>query len=64
MHCTWIYANDSGWMKSDRFLKWLLDWKVKTRSTTSECDLENRIIIYDDHFSHVVLKHACEKYLH
>ena len=54
MHCTWIYANDSGWMKSDRFLKWFLDWKVKTRSTTSESDLENRIIIYDDHFSHVV----------
>ena len=54
MHCTWIYANDSGWMESDRFLKWLLDWKVKTRSATSECDLENRIIIYDDHFSHVV----------
>ena len=59
----WIYANDSGWMKSDIFFKWFLQWEVKIRSFTSEGDLENRIIIYDGHLSYVgfpTLKQARE----
>ena len=50
-------------MKLDIFFKWILVWEVKTRSFTSEGDLENRIIIYDGHLSHVgfpTLKHARE----
>ena len=50
-------------MKSDIFFKWFLEWEVKTCSFTSEGELENRIIIYDGHLSHVgfpTLKHACE----
>ena len=59
----WIYANDLGWMKSDVFFKWFLEWKVKTCFFTSEGELENRIIMYDGHRSHVgfpTLTHAHE----
>ena len=59
----WIYANDSGWMKSNIFSKWFLEWEVKTHTFTSEGELENRTIIYDDHLSHVGfpnLKHVHE----
>ena len=50
-------------MKSDIFFKWFLEWEVKTHSFTSEGELENRIITYDGHLSHVgfpTLKHARE----
>ena len=50
-------------MKSNIFFKWFLEWEVKTHSFTSEGELENRIIIYDDHLSHVgfpTLKHVRE----
>ena len=49
----WIYANESGWMKSDIFLKWFEEWEKHTRSYTEENQLEPRLMIYDGHLSHV-----------
>ena len=48
----WLFANPSGWMSSDTFYKWFEEWEVKTRST-KEGELENRLLIYDGHLSHI-----------
>ena len=49
----WLYANDSGWMKSDIFFKWFEEWEKQTRSFNEENELEPRLMIYDGHLSHV-----------
>ena len=49
----WIYANEKGWMKSDIFYKWFVEWEKKTRSYTSDEKLEGRLVIYDGHLSRV-----------
>ena len=49
----WIYANVKGWMKSDIFYKWFLEWEKMTRSFTSDEVLEERLMIYDGHLSYL-----------
>ena len=49
----WIYANEKGWMKSDIFYKWFVEWEKKTLSNTSDEALEGNLMIYDGHLSHV-----------
>ena len=59
----WIYANEKGWMKSDIFYKWFVEWEKKTLSYISDEVLEGRLMIYDGHLSHVgfpTLQCACE----
>ena len=51
----WIYANEKGWMKSDIFYKWFVEWEKKTLSYISDEVLEGRLMIYDGHLSHVGL---------
>ena len=49
----WIFANASGWMTTDTFFKWFVEWETSTRSTLEDGTIEPRIMIYDGHLSHV-----------
>ena len=49
----WLFANESGWMTSDTFYKWFVQWEEKTRSEDAEGNLEKRLLIYDGHLSHI-----------
>ena len=49
----WIFANASGWMITDTFFKWFVEWEASTRSTLEDSTIKPRIMIYGGHLSHV-----------
>ena len=49
----WIFANASGWMTTDTFFKWLVEWEASTRSTLEDGTIKPHVMIHDSHLSHV-----------
>ena len=59
----WIYLNEKGWMKAHIFHKWFVEREIISR-TENKGVLEPRLMIYNDHLSHVnyaMICYACEK---